>query len=758
MMIDRLNYQKGLKAFSPRLFGNEQVRSGNKSLVRVPVKPEKFGRAKVAKIRLTKLIRIDSLPLDGKCNITGKGLSLMWGQFRMYLIPTIIIKYHSNKENSNKKNNPQRSKATHIGGKRTMGNPKGRKFYGFGGRVVDVSQRGPGIRFYSSSKVIKPSGGDILKELREMNKDSIVNPKTIHIIADTSILICAYEMIKSIASNMTPGADRQTLDGVNLDWLQKISSEIKAGKFNFSNARRVYIPKRNKNERRPLRVASPRDQLVQIAMVMVLEAIFEPSFNKVSHGFRPGKGCHTALKAVKNTFSNVNWVVKGDISKCYDTIDHKILFDLIKRRISCEKTLSLIKKFLRNPYDDNGKLVYPKVGTFPGSSLSPLLCNIYLHEFDSFMEDLKKSFDKGTRRRKNPIYRNIQYQLHNTKHLPKEKKELSIRLKSIASKDFSDPNFRRLEYIRYADDFLVGIIGRYDESVRIREKIKAFLDDKLHLSLNVDKTQVTHLNKEGIRFLGTFIKGNQEKEKKVHLVQRGNKKIKVRSTSRARLEAPIQSIFEKGLENGFFKRTRAGKFAPTACRRIVNMDHSDIIMFYNQKIRGILNYYSFVDNKKSLGSFIHGLKHSCALTLALKLKLRHRAKVFKRFGKTLKCPDTKIELYIPNNFKRDQKFSINPEDPMTIMEKRWNNKFTRTHLTKSCLVCGKFPSEMHHLRTIKDLKSNYEKGKIDFWKLQLSAINRKQIPLCKEHHIRLHKGSLSKEEKEKLLEAIRTFK
>jgi len=156
------------------------------------------------------------------------------------------------------------------------------------------------------------------------------------------------------------------------------------------------------------------------------------------------------------------------------------------------------------------------------------------------------------------------------------------------------------------------------------------------LKLNLDKSHITNFNREGTNFLSTFICGNQEKEKKIHIVQRINKNLKVRSTSLARLEAPILKIFDKSVENVFFKRTLTGKFVPTSCGRVVNLDHADIIRFYNQKIRVVLNYYSFVDNKKSLGSFVHGLKHSCALTLALKFKLRHRSKVFKKFGKALK--------------------------------------------------------------------------------------------------------------------------
>ena len=323
-MSNRQNYRLSLKAFFPVGIGNGVYRSGSKSLVRDPVNPEKLRRAKVVMIRLTKLIREDSLTLDGKCNITGKGLSLMWGRSRMYSTSTIIINCQSFKDS-----NSQRSKTTHIGEKGTMGNPKDRKVYGFGGSVVELARREPGTRFYSSLNNIKLSGGDILKELREINKNiDFVNSKVIHIISNIDILMFAYESIKK----STPGNIKPRDDGASLVSLQKISSDLKAGKFDFSPVRKVHVLKRNKEELRSLVLISPRDKVVQTAMLMVLEAIFEPSFHDTSHGFRPGKGCHTALKLVKNTFSNVNWVIKGDISKFYDTIDHQILLNLIKKK------------------------------------------------------------------------------------------------------------------------------------------------------------------------------------------------------------------------------------------------------------------------------------------------------------------------------------------------------------------------------------------------------------------------------------------
>jgi len=662
-MLGRLNYQFCLKACSPRSMGNCWVRSENKSQVKVPVKPDKLWRAKVAMIRLTKLIRNDSLTLDGKCNITGKDLSLLWGRSSMYSISLIISNCRSNKDKL-----PQRSKAALLGRKRTMGNPKGPKSYGFGGLVVDASRKRPGICFYSSFSNIKPNGSVILKELREANSQPIINTKIIHVIADLEILILAYETIKSSPENTTPGDDGKILDGISLSNLEKISSKLKAGKFTFSPAIKIYTDKRDKNELRPLRVVSSRDKIVQTAILIVLEAIFEPSFVEISQGFRPGKDCHITLKMVKHSFSNVNWVIEGDISKCYDTLDHSLLLNILKKRINCDKTISLIKKSLRNPYWDNEQLVYPKIGTFQGSPLSPLLCNIVLHELDVFIDNLKKDFDKGVRRRKNLLYQKIQHQLSYDSNLSLlEKRKLANNLQSCVSKDFNDPDFRRLQYVRYADNFLIGVIGKRCETAEVRFLVKNFLLDTLYLTFNLDKTHViTHFNRQGVNFLGTYLRGNQEPKKKVHYILRNQKRLKIKSTSRTILKAPLITLYKRGLENGFFKKMPLGRFVPTFCGRLINLDHADILRFYNQKIHGILNYYSFVDNIKSLGQFVHGLKHSCALTLALKLKFRHRAKVFKKFGSTLRCPETKVELYIPKSFRRDQKFFINPENPKII--------------------------------------------------------------------------------------------
>jgi len=377
---------------------------------------------------------------------------------------------------------------------------------------------------------------------------------------------------------------------------------------------------------------------------------------------------------------------------------------------------------------------------------------------DLYVEDLKKSFDKGKRRRKLKEYRSIQYKLEKKNLDSSELKSLRIVQRKLKSKDPLDPSFRRLYYIRYADDFVIGIIGTREECVKIREDLGNFLTEKLSLDLSLTKTTISHFNKVGIFFLNTQIKGNRETEKLVKTIERGKEsKFKARVTSRTRMFAPLENLLQKCIDNYMFKRLKSGKVVPTALRRMVNYDHSDILRFFNSKIRGILNYYSFVDNAKSLVSLVHGLKHSCALTLALKFKLRERSKVFKKFGKYLECKETGTKLFIPKTFARTQKFNVNPSIPNTLLDIRWNNKLTRSNLNRECLICGETPCEMHHVKKIKDLVSRYKDNKIDYWTLQMAAINRKQIPLCKAHHRALHKGTLLPSEAEQLRRSIKNF-
>jgi group II intron reverse transcriptase/maturase len=611
----------------------------------------------------------------------------------------------------------QRPKHTNGGILGTMGHPKGRKPYGGGDSV-----RESGHRCFSSASNMICSSCVGLEELKKVNKENLkhINDKLIHIVSDVNTLILAYEYIKSNPGNFTPGTSPTTLDKIDLEWFYNASNQLKAGKYRFSPARRSYISKPSNNkEKRPLTISSPRDKIVQKAIIFILEAIYEPSFLDYSHGSRPGKGTHTALKYIKYKFKETKWCIEADIESNFQNINHKILMNLLKKRITCSKFLSLIKNSIKAGYFEEGKFFESNIGLFQGNITSPILNNVYLHELDLYMDGLINLFHFGKRRKKNPEYRRFQYLMEKAKGDSSQIKNLRKQRRKVNSKNPFDRDFKRLYYVRYVDDFVVGVIGSREDAVELEKKIRTFLKNELKLTLSSEKTLITHFSKQYITFLGTLIKGTWEREKKLAAVKRKGVTRKERVTSRTVLKAPIKLLFEKATLNGFFKK-RNNEFAPTYVGRCINLDHEDILLYYNSVIHGILNYYSFANNHKSLGSLIHGLKFSCARTLALKYKLRHASKVFRKFGTNLKkSRESEIALYIPNTFKPLKKFKINK---------------------------------------VRDLKSKLRKKNSDFFSLQMAAINRKQVPLCAEHHKALHNNTLSHNERELFKENIQLLK
>jgi group II intron reverse transcriptase/maturase len=616
------------------------------------------------------------------------------------------------------------------------------------------------LEIVEEKPIISPEGCDKLENLRLFAKKNVAHvfDDTIHIISNINTLLLAYELIKSNPGNMTPGVSKETLDGISSDWIIKTSEKLLAGKYNFTPSRRKFIPKPNDPKAmRPLGIASPREKVVQKAIQLVLEAIFEPTFSDESHGFRPNRGNHTALQQVKKNFKAVNWVIEVDISKCFDTIDHGKLLEIIRGRISCDKTVKLIKSALEAGFMDGDRFQETSLGTPQGSVLSPLLCNIFMDKLDKFLTLKKEEFDKGEKKRpRNNLKRKLKYQLDKTQDR-KERKKFIEQIMNLDS-NVNTEEFKKLTFVRYADDFIVGIAGKHADASNLKNEISKFLTE-YSLNLNLQKTKITKFSSNKVFFLGTHIRGTYRKEKPIKTIIRNGKAHKTKITPQVSFHAPIKRLLEKLAERGFMKKKGGEKIVPTNHGPIINFDHSDIVARYNQIIRGILNYYSFVDNKKSLGVIIHSLKHSCALTLALKFKERTAAKMFKKFGKNLKCKDTKIELSIPKTFARTQKFMIGPPTPDSIIAIKWNNKLTRSNFGKECILCKtKNSIEMHHVKRIKDLKNDHKKGKIDFFTMQMRAINRKQVPLCHEHHVKLHKDELTQEDREKMLEYVESRK
>ncbi len=348
------------------------------------------------------------------------------------------------------------------------------------------------------------------------------------------LYIMADEKIKSKSGNMTAGPDGETLDGLSVNWIENTIKAMKTQQYRFSPARATYIPKQG-GKTRQLSVASPKDKVVQEAIRSILEAIYEPTFSEASHGFRANKSCHTALKQVRNHWSGVSWIVEGDIKGCFDNIPHKLLLNVIRERIKDERFVQLIGQALKAGWIENGQLIHSKIGTPQGSVLSPILANIYLDKFDKYMEGIIKSTEKGKYRRRDPAYKRVGYKYSQvSKQInecqDKEKRKTLIgeykKLKGQALKMSSgvreDTEFIRVKYVRYADDWMVGINGPLKLAEKIKGECAEYLKSTLELELSWDKTHIRVAKKESAKFLGVNIRIGDLNQKVMRVTEKGN--------------------------------------------------------------------------------------------------------------------------------------------------------------------------------------------------------------------------------------------
>lgn len=419
----------------------------------------------------------------------------------------------------------------------------------------------------------------------------------IRILADAGFLQYCYMLLKGKPGNMSKGITKETLDGISFEWFCKAAEELKTGKLKFTPARRVLIPKLGKKEQRPLGVGAPREKIVQKGLQIILEAIYEPLFLNCSHGFRPDRSTHSALKPLHLKTHHFSWVIQGDISKCFDQIPHDRIMKLLKDKIICDRTLELIRKALTVGHLDPkaNHMTKTKIGTPQGSVLSPLLANIVLHELDKFLnEELIPMYHRGKRRRTNPVYNALTHIRHTKKGSSPEIRENALKMMMLTPRmDLKDPNYRRSMYIRYADDFIYLLEGPLAEAKTIKEEIKKALFRLTGLELNEDKTLVTHIN-DGFHFLGVYIKGLKHVG---YMMKTYTPTIRMRANVRARINMPTAKLIEKLILNGFARRNHKKVVIARALTKLVNLDHSTIVQFYNSKVFGFLNYYTFAANR-----------------------------------------------------------------------------------------------------------------------------------------------------------------
>jgi len=560
----------------------------------------------------------------------------------------------------------------------------------------------------------------------------------------------AYQKIHAKQGNMTPGVDGKTIDGFNKKQISDLIELLKGERYQPNPVRRTYIPKKN-GKMRPLGIPTFADKLVQEVARQILEAIYEPIFSDNSHGFRPNKSCHTALYQIKSTCRGTNWVIEGDITACFDNIDHDILLKILSKKIRDGRFLELIRRFLKAGYLEFHQKHNSLSGTPQGGIISPILANIYLHEFDKFMEGITAEYSKGKTRR--PYHEYHVLSNKRTRALNKGKQEIADeylrQMQAIPALDPMDENYLRVKYVRYADDFVVCIIGSKALAEEIKEKIAHFMSGELHLELSREKTKITNLSSENVRFLGYEISKSKENTKQV-VDTIGRKKRSVNGT--IQLLVPSDVIWDK--LKPFRKH---GKSYPYVAR--VNLPVMDIINLYNAEIRGLYNYYCLAtDVSKKLATFKFYHYYSMIKTIARKEKSTVR-KVFKKYG--IDVPrkvgtGTVRVVGIKYNTKDGQKTmiyfndSLKKEDkPLGEFSDMFGQVFSGGQLMKRmsanmCELCGAETNDIqiHHVRKLKDVVKKYRKrGEVvPAWVRMMSVIKRKTLVVCLDCHVKIHNG------------------
>lgn len=624
-------------------------------------------------------------------------------------------------------------------------------------RMTVLNLRVRTVSTKAGSDAIRGSEDKNTLKLTDINIKAISNFKN---------LIAAYKLIKSNPRNMTRGIGDEILDGINKEYLLNIQSKLRSGQYEFNPARRIQIPKAGKDETRPLTIASPREKIVQKAMLLIMEKVYENKFLDSSHGFRPGKGTFTAIKQLESNFQSAHYIIEADFSKAFDTIQHDALMSILKEEVKCDKTLKLLKSELKAGYFELGELHNNlTVGTPQGSILSPLLCNILLHKLDEYIEGLKIVYNTGFKRKRSSENMKLQnkakywrlkgYDITRPTEYSAIIKQL---LKTPSMK--RDNSYVRINYVRYADDFVLGIEGSHKLTKEILRKIENFVNNDLSLKFNPEKTGISKFTENSFKFLGYIVKAPLMKGgvKPFETIV-NNRAVIRRKKVRVNIEMDTTKVLKKLENNGFIRKRTSHtshkelEYRGTFKGNLINLDHPDILRYYNSVIRGLQNYYSFSRNRVSIAWIGWLIKESCALTLARKFKLKTTAKAFEKFKKDLgyDISEEKRISFIDISYtkaKNIAKAVQGEQEPLKSLEKVWNAKFTKSKINAKCVICGNTEGvEMHHVRQIRDLKN--PKSKLDFFTRQMAAMNRKQVALCKDHH-RLHNNTWNDEEREKL--------
>ncbi|HHQ6396110.1 TPA: reverse transcriptase domain-containing protein, partial [Streptococcus agalactiae] len=551
----------------------------------------------------------------------------------------------------------------------------------------------------------------ILTVIHERGKQDKPLERVYKLLFNRELYLIAYAKLYPNNGAMTKGVTEETIDGMSIQKIDRIIEQLRRETYYWRPARREYIPKKN-GKHRPLGIPVWSDKLLQEVIRMILEAYYEPQFSEHSHGFRPKRGCHTALQEIQ-TWKGTRWFIEGDISSYFDTIDHDVLITMLSRQIQDGRFIRLIKNMLEAGYLDDWKFHKTISGTPQGGVISPLLANIYLHQFDKWVgEELIPQYTRGKKQKANSAYNRLSRRIkcYQDKGDYKKAHQLIVERRNLPSVDTYDTSYRRLRYVRYADDFILGFTGSKAEAKAIKKQIGDFLNTKLSLELSQEKTLITHATGESAKFLGYEIKAQRVND---YIDNKGRRS----ANGVIALFVPASVIESKCRQ--YMKNGKA-----IHRNNLLQDDDFSIVQTYQQEYRGLVQYYILAQNLSWFSKVYWYMETSLLKTLAFKHKssinkmlAKYKTTTTSTNGRTVPC----LQVVVPREDKPPLVatwggISLSYKKKTVIEDAPYQVYGGRTELIKrllanKCELCGSEENiEVHHIRKLADL--NKHNGKL----------------------------------------------
>lgn len=583
----------------------------------------------------------------------------------------------------------------------------------------------------------------VLAIIRERGKRGLPLEDMYRQLYNPSLYLRAYARLYPNKGAMTPGTTSETVDGMSMQKIEQLIDDIRHERYRWTPVRRVYIPKKN-GKLRPLGMPTWKDKLLQEVMRSILEAYYEPQFSDHSHGFRPDRGCHTALREIQAKWTGTRWFIEGDIAKYFDTIDHQVMLNILGEKLHDNRFLRLVRHLLQSGYMEKWTYHQTYSGSPQGGVISPILSNIYLDKFDQYVEKmLIPEYTRGARRAENPVYKSLKDKVAYRKQTGQKEEYRTLRKQQLRtpSTDPNDPDYRRLFYVRYADDTLFGFAGPRQEAEDIKKQLATYLHDELKLELSEEKTLITQASTHPARFLGYHIVNQQNDSKHARKRRSANGKIALR--------VPPDVVEKKSA-----RYVQNGK----ATHRPERMQDSDfsIVTQYQQEYRGIVQYYLLAQNVAHLYRLHWVMKGSLLKTLANKHK-RSSTAIARKYRTMKQAPNGTLLKCLEVRVEREGKkplvaqfggIQLKPQPRATLLDRLPKPINTRTEilqrlLANACELCESTTDvEVHHIRKLADLKGKGKREKPK-WVEIMAARQRKTLVVCRRCHDDIHAGKVS---------------